>query len=87
MARERRDVTEIRLDPAGPEEPGAVKSFNLVKITKHEYKPSRSGRWLTDPDRFMDDREVVATGLTRRQVAELVTDAVDWLSYIEGEGS
>ena len=84
MAREFRDVVKIRFDPAGEEEPGAIKLFNLIKITTHQYKARAGGQWLTDPERYLDDREVLAEGLTRRQVCDLIADGVDWLTYVEG---
>jgi hypothetical protein len=76
-----RTKVEFKFEPEGDEKPGPIGSFQLVRTEDHETRRSERERWHTDVSRYK--REVVADGITRRQMAALITDAADWLSYIE----
>ena len=72
----------LKFEPEGPDQPGAIHSFQLVLERYHQVRRHDRERWQEDTDKFT--REVVAEGITRRMVAALVADGADWLAYVEG---
>jgi hypothetical protein len=80
---EKRTRTEIRFEPEGPEVPGPIASFRLAQIEHDEIRPvAGRGAWHQDE---WSRSTVLASGLTRRQVSQIVADGADWLAYLEGE--
>lgn len=78
---ERTKVT-LKFDADGPEEPGPVKRYRLVRQTEPQTRRSDREHWQTDFSRYT--HEVVQDGITRGQLAALIADAAEWLSYTEG---
>jgi hypothetical protein len=72
-----------KFEPEGDEKPGAIHSFQLVREVDHQTRRHERERWQSDMSQHK--REVVADGITRTQMAALIADAADWLSYVEGE--
>lgn len=86
---EYRTKADLKFEADGPEKPGPVETFQLVRETIHQSRRSDREAWRqhTSPGKPGYNREVLADGLTRGQVARLIADGADWLSYIETEGT
>lgn len=83
-----RTQVELKIEPDGPEKPGAIETFRLERHITRQVRRSDRETWLGDsgtPD--WHKREDLITGITRSQLADLIAEAADWLSYIEGDNS
>ena len=80
-----RDKAEIKIEPdEGHDTRGAIQKFKIQRVTSKESRRSERERWALDTSATpYVTHEDIATGLTRGQLAKLVADAADWLSYIE----
>lgn len=78
-----RTRTELRFEPDHDlEEERAIRRFRMEKRTFQETRRSDREIWRFDGNLTRED---VATGLTRDDLVKLISEAADWLSYMEAE--
>jgi hypothetical protein len=78
-----RTKVEFKIEAEGAEVPGPIHSFQLIRTEDHQIRRSDREHWRSDTDKIK--WEVIADGITRRQMVKIIEDAADWLAYIEGE--
>jgi hypothetical protein len=79
---ETRTRTEYAFEGEGPDVPGPLMAFQLVRKNIIETRRRPADRWLYADQK----RVVVGGGITRAQLADFIADAAQILSYIETEG-
>lgn len=86
---EYRDKIGLKFEADGPEKPGAIEKFQLVRETTHEGRRREGEMWRmqSEPGKPGYQREVLAEGISRSELAALISDGADWLSYIEKAGA
>lgn len=82
MATETRITRTLRFNPErGQEATETPRLFRLEVKAQGQRRTASTRDWRDDGAPVVG---IIADGITRRELAELISDGADWLSYIPG---